>query len=117
MSGDRFIKLTHQLLDSEAWQGASLGCRCLILEIWKRSNGKNNGAIPYSVREVTAALRCGKTQAVRYLKEAQERGFIVAMKRGSFDGKGGGKATRWLITTEPFENRKPSCDFLKWSAK
>jgi hypothetical protein len=116
MSGERFIRLTHQLVDSEAWLRASLGCRCLTLEIWKRYNGRNNGSIPFSRREAEAALGCGPAQAVRYFREAQDRGFIVATRRGSLGSGGTGKSTRWRITMEPFEGRKPSLDFLKWRA-
>lgn len=116
MRGDRFIKLTHQIMESEAWETASPQCKELVLRIWKRFNGRNNGRIPYSRREVEAALGCGTHQAVRYLKEAQERGFIVATRRGSLGSDGAGKSTRWRITMEQFEDQQPTKDFLKWRA-
>jgi hypothetical protein len=114
---ERFIRLTHNILDSEAWRKASLGCRCLVLEIWRRYNGRNNGSISFSRREAQAALKCGPVQAVRYLREAQERGFIVATQRGSLNGDGDGKATRWGVTMESFGEQKATRDFLRWRAK
>jgi hypothetical protein len=116
MSGQRFIRLTHELMDSEAWDTASSECKDLVLRIWKRFNGRNNGRISYSRREAEAALPCGPTQAVRYFKEAQELGFIVATKRGSLDGDGAGKATRWRITMEPCGEESATRDFLRWRA-
>lgn len=116
MRGDRFIKLTHEIMDSDAWDTASPQCKDLVLRIWKRCNGRNNGSIPYSRREAEAALKCGPVQAVRYLKEAKERGFIVATRRGSLGADGAGKATRWRITMEPFEEQKATREFLRWRA-
>jgi hypothetical protein len=112
-----FIRLSHDLLDSEAWQQASLGCRGLVLAIWRRHNGKNNGSIPFGRRDARVALHCGPNQAVRYLKEAQERGFIVAVRRGSLGDDGVGKATRWRLTMERCEGNEPSLEFLKRHAE
>src|SRR5919106_1840788 len=67
-----FVKLDHELMDSPAWRTASPRVRCLVLAIWRRHNGANNGKIPYSRREAQHDLGCGSTQAVRYFSEAQE---------------------------------------------
>lgn len=113
-----FIKLEHSLMDSEAWLTASLGCRCVVLAIWRRHNGKNNGAIVYGARDARRDLGCGPAQAIRYLKEAEERGFIVPVTRGSFDWKQGAraaKATTWRVIMEPHKKRGPANDWRSWS--
>jgi hypothetical protein len=113
-----FIKLEHELMDSEAWLAASLGCRCAVLAIWRRHSGKNNGRIPYSRREAESDLGCGSHQAIRYLSEAQERGFISPVRRGSFDWKRGARASRattWRLTMEQYEGRAPTNDWRHWA--
>lgn len=79
-----FVKLDHELMDSPAWRTASPHVRCLVLAIWRRHNGANNGKIPYSRREAQRELGCGSTQAVRVPHDAQERGFISPTTRGAF---------------------------------
>ena len=113
-----FVRLWHKLLDSPAWRTAPLGVRCLVLEIWRRHTGANNGLIPYSRREAEADLGCGSHQAVRYLAEAQERGFIVATKRGSFDWKNGARAARattWRLTMEACNGRVATDEWADWT--
>jgi hypothetical protein len=114
-----FIKLEHALMDSEAWLTASLGCRCVVMAIWRRHTGKNNGKIPYGRRDAESDLGCGSHQAVRYLNEAQERGFIVPVKRGSFDWKRGAqsaRATTWRVTMERCDRQGPTDDWRHWTA-
>ena len=113
-----FVMLGHELMDSPAWRTASLGARCVVLAIWRRHTGKNNGKISYSRREARADLGCGPNQAVRYLEEAQERGLIDATKRGSFDWKSGARAARattWRLTMERFNGRDPTNEWTSWT--
>jgi hypothetical protein len=113
----RFIMVYHDVMDSEAWLTSSLGCQAVVLRIWRKFSGQNNGAIVYGRREVERDLRCGSHQAVRYLKEAQERGFIVPVTRGSFDWKKGAraaKATTWRLTMEPYKGQGPTDDWRHW---
>jgi hypothetical protein len=106
-------------MDSPAWPTASPQVRCLVLAIWRRHNGANNGKIPYGRRDAQRDLGCGSTQAVKYLGEAQDRGFIVPTRRGSFDWKTcarSGKATTWRITMEPCNGQAPTNDWSAWVA-
>jgi hypothetical protein len=82
-----FVKFDHELMDSPAWRTASPHVRSLVLPIWRRHNGANNGKIPYGRRDVQRYLGCGSTQAVRYLREAQERGFISPTRRARSTGR------------------------------
>jgi hypothetical protein len=113
-----FIKLNHELMDSSAWRTASLGCRCIVLALWRRHTGKNNGTIPYGWRDARAHLGCGMDQVKKYLAEAQERGFIELAKRGSFDWKRGARQARtttWRLTMERCEGREPTNEWRAWT--
>ena len=97
---ERFIALPHALVNSDQWRAVSPGARCLLLEIWTRFNGKNNGEISFSQREAEAALRCSPKMAVKWFGELQNNSLIVATRRGSFNQKAGPKAnpaTTWRI--------------------
>jgi hypothetical protein len=118
MKTNGWIKLTKDLMDSPAWITAPLGVRCLVLAIWRRHTGANNGKIPYARREAQADLGCGSHQAVRWLREAQERGFIAPTKRGSFEWKSGARAARattWMITMEPWNGSPATNDWQRWT--
>ena len=54
-------KLDHDLMDRPAWRRASPHVRCLVLAIWRRHNGANNGKILYSRRDAQRDLGCGST--------------------------------------------------------
>ncbi len=43
--------------------------RCLLLEVWQRYNGQNNGGIAYSVREAARALGVGKNTPPKLFRE------------------------------------------------
>jgi hypothetical protein len=76
--------------DLAIWRSGDLAIwRSGDLAIWHQHNGANNGKIPYGRRDVQHDLGCGSTQATRYLREAQERGFIAPTRRGAFDWKNG----------------------------
>jgi hypothetical protein len=51
---DRFIRLPHYMLKSPAWKLLSPNAKALLLEVWARHNGVNNGEISYAVREAAA---------------------------------------------------------------
>src|SRR5919106_604184 len=112
-----FVKLDHELMDSPAWRTASPHVRRLVLAIWRRHNGANNGKIPYGRRDAQRDLGCGSTQATRYLREAEERGFIVPTRRGAFDWKCGARAARattWRITMEPHNGQAATNGWTDW---
>ena len=113
-----FTKIPDELMDSVAWRTAPLGVRCVVLAIWRRHDGRNNGKIRYGRRHAQADLGCGATQACRYLAEAQKRGFIVGIKRGSFDRKSGAhaaRATTWRVTMERWKGGDPTNDWANWT--
>ena len=94
-----FILLHRGVTSSEAWKGLSCEARCLLLAIWERHNGQNNGRIPFSHREARKALRIGARKVASAFNALQDRGFLIQRAKGSFDWKAR-HATEWEITTE-----------------
>ena len=113
--GGRFVKLSHHLLKSPAYCSLSPGARSLLIEVWLRHNGVNNGEITYSVREAAERLRCGKDTANKWFQELEDKGFLKARQRGSFTYKAR-HASEWEITAEPYRDKPASKNFMRWGA-
>ena len=113
MSKCGFIKVDHALLDSAAWWSLSRGAEKLLLDIWRRHNGKNNGKIPYSQREIVRRFGCSPKTALKWLGELQRAGFLAQVKRGDFHQKTGiGRATTWRLTMERCASKPATRDYL-----
>jgi hypothetical protein len=95
-----FIKLDHDIVDTAAWLYiAKSGSSKLLIDIWRRHNGKNNGSITYSIRDAQRRFGCSSKTAVMWFRELQELGFIVAEQRGSFSRKTGALDARHKMAT------------------
>jgi hypothetical protein len=113
-SHQRFIGLQHFMLKSPAWKTLKSNAKALLLDIWQRHNGTNNGQISYSVREAEE-IGLSKDQAARAMEELIERGFIVCTRASAFSVKT--RAARlWRLTAEPSTGHPPTKDFMRWSA-
>jgi DNA-binding transcriptional regulator YhcF (GntR family) len=114
----RHVRLYHWMMNSEAWQSLDPVARAVYIEIASRyaGPGSNNGRIPYSVREAADALRIGKATAHRAIAELEERGFIVATRRGAFSWKTR-HCTEWRLTEYGCDltHALATKDFMKWS--
>jgi hypothetical protein len=95
----RYVALYHWVMDTDAWRNLDCVARCAYAELGRRyaGRGSTNGRIPYSVREMAAALGTSKATAHRALKKLQDHGFIVLMKQGSFNIKHR-HAAEWRLT-------------------
>jgi hypothetical protein len=110
-----FIKVDHDLLRTAAWQALSTGETALLLYIWSKHNGRNNGEIGCGRREVQQRFGCGEHTALKWLHGLRDKGFIIATVRGSFNQKtGGGRTTRWRLTMEKCDGQAPTKDYLEW---
>jgi len=112
-----FIRLHRGVTESAAWKSLSCEARALLLEIWARHNGANNGQIGYSHREARKALRIGNDKVQRAFRDLEERGFLRAVVRGHFNCKvesGAGRATEWELTAEPCNGQPPSGTYRNW---
>ena len=115
-----FVKLHRGVTSSEAWKSLTCEARCLLIEIWSRHNGQNNGRIPLSHKEARKSLRVGSRKVAAAFRDLQDRGFIIPREKGSFDWKvaaGQGKATEWEITTEPCDRQPPKATYRDWPKK
>ena len=114
---EAFIKLHRGVTNSAAWRASSCEARALLIEIWARHDGSNNGRIGYSVRMAKAALSIGSSKASRAFKELEQKGFIKCRYRGRFDTKvaaGEGRASEWELTAEPCGERPASRTYKDW---
>lgn len=116
-SNVKHIRLYNWIMDTAAWSSLSLGARCLLLEIWRRNTGQNNGQISFSQQEGVKALSCSASSVSRWSAELQEKGFLVVTRASSFDWKNGMKdhrATEWRLTMEPCKDERPTKEFASW---
>lgn len=110
---DRFIKLAHYMLRSAAWKTLSPNAKALLIEVWARHNGANNGEISYAVREAED-IGLSKDQAARAFRELTERGFLKMHKASTFTLKTK-EARTWELTAEQVGDNRPSKDFMRWA--
>ena len=109
----RFIALPHYLLKSAAWLTMTPNAKALLIEVWKRHNGVNNGKISYSVREA-AEIGLGRSTAARAFTELVERGFLRITRHSVFTLKTKDART-WELTAERCYDNPPAKDFMRWS--
>ncbi len=110
--GQRFVALPHYMLSSPAWMTMAPTAKALLIQLWARHNGQNNGEIGFSVRDA-AAIGLSKSVAARALAELVERGFLRVGRESSFTLKS--KAARtWILTGEPIGTAPATKDFMRW---
>lgn len=113
----RHTMLFQYMMDSQAWKSLGAIPRAVYLDIAKRYYGTNNGRIGYSIRCAVAELHIGNATAKRALDALQDRGFIVAMKRGHFNVKIR-LASEWRLTQYACDvsSSLATKDFMSWTS-
>lgn len=107
----RFVSLRHYLLNSQAWRTMPEAACKLLIDVWKRYNGVNNGEISYGCREAKA-LGYSRWKSARMFAVLIERGFLVVVRESTFARK---KISRtWRITDEPAFGKEATKDFMRW---
>lgn len=112
-----FLMLPNWVFDSPAYRSLRPVARALLLELIRRHNGSNNGAIGLGEREAASALGMRDRAAVRsYFDELAVKGFIACTWRGGFNVKSGPqRASEWRLTWEPTTNGMLATrDFMRW---
>ena len=112
----RFVMLHHSVIDSPAYRSLSCTARSLLIEVWRRHNGYNNGQIAFSSREAAERAGVCKNTASKAFRELEDRGFLKARQRGSFRLKIR-HATEWTLTGESFNGQPATKDFMRWDAQ
>lgn len=90
--------------------------KAVLLDVWERHNGRNNGEISYSVREAEA-IGVSRSAAARAFNELLQRGFLKVGRNSSFTLKTK-EARTWELTAEPTGQEagvKASRDYMTWS--
>jgi hypothetical protein len=110
--GSRYVGLPHYLLNSLAWRTLPGDAVKVLIDVWKRHNGVNNGEISYGVREA-AEIGITKTPAARMLHILVERGFLAIVRDSAFNVKTKQVRT-WRLTAEPYRGQQGTNDFMRW---
>lgn len=87
--GGQFIAVPHFLWQWQAWRDTTPVERALFLELLKRYNGRNNGALALSVRDAAIACNVHRDTVASALKRLDERGLVHLVTPGSFSTKAG----------------------------
>lgn len=118
---ERYVRLFHWTLKSDAYRTLPIGPRALLIELMALYNGRNNGELFLSVREAASRLNVSKNFAARCFSDLRERGFIRPNRIGAFNLKSNarrGMATTWILTEYPMGNETSGTkDFMKWRSK
>lgn len=88
----------------------------MLWELIRRHNGANNGRIVCSQRTMSEAINVADRETVAcYVRELEAKGFIRALRRGSFNVKvTDRRASEWLLTMFPVGEDPPTRDFMRW---
>ena len=115
--GAGFVKLDYGLLDTEAWKHLSPDATKVLIDMWRRHNGSNNGEISYSAREAHGCLmmaigrKVSMDRATKGLRELQDKGFVVVAQDSTFTIKT--KQARTWRLAEAVEDRETVATFLR----
>lgn len=114
----RHVQLSEHLQASEAWASLKPGPRALYIELKRRYNGRNNGAIVLSYRDAAQAINVSRNTVGPYFADLEERG-LIAMTRAPYLGPSGiGQASLWALQEVPTVDGKPARrSFQNWKEK
>lgn len=110
-----FVMLDRLLLRSPAYQSLSAQARAVLVELFDRYNGRNNGRIGLSVRDAASRCNVSKNTVHRALGELQDKGFVEVVTPGGFSRKTR-HATEWRLTHHRCDvtGATPSRTYKKW---
>ncbi len=114
---EQFVKLPFWMLSSIAYRTLKPGPRSLLVEFHHRYNGRNNGQIIFSQREMARAINVSDRQTIaKYVRDLEAAGFINAIKRGGFNIKSPteSRATEWALTMFPIGDLPAAKLFMSW---
>ncbi|WP_417592073.1 hypothetical protein [Parasphingorhabdus sp.] len=114
---EQFVKLPFWMLACPAYRSLKPGPRALLVEFHGRFNGRNNGRIIFSQRDMAEAIKVSDRQTIaKYVRELEATGFIQAMQRGGFNRKSPteSRATEWALTMYPIGDKPAEKTFMRW---
>ena len=94
------------------------GPRALYVELKRRFNGSNNGAIYLSHRDAAQALNVSRNTVGPMFRELEQRGFIRLKVAPHLGPSGIGQASVWALEELPTQDGKPAGKaFMRWTEK
>jgi Helix-turn-helix domain len=110
-----FVKLDRVLLHTPAYGSLTTQARAVLVELYDRYKGYNNGCIGLSVRSAAEHCNIAKDTANRALRELVEKGFIECVTPGGFSRKTP-HATEWRLTQHRCDvtGATPTKGYMKW---
>ncbi len=109
---ERFVLVPHYMLSAPAWKTMTSNAKALMMDVWRRHNGFNNGEISYAVREAKEIGLSIATTA-RAFQELVERGFLKIARASAFTVKTR-KARTWILTAERYRGSPATKEFMRW---
>lgn len=110
---EQYMALPYGMVTSEAWRSLSGTALKVLIELYSRFNGRNNGTLCLSYADAAKRLSIGQATIRRAFDELQAKGFIRLVKRGHWYGR---KASEWAITNKGFQGFPPTNDWTHWRA-
>ncbi|MSP81884.1 MAG: hypothetical protein EXQ94_02865 [Alphaproteobacteria bacterium] len=111
----RHIRLYHWLTGSPAWRALKPASKVVLLDVWRRHDGKNNGRIAASSRDIRDGTGLNRRTILAALARCQELGFLTCARPASFTMKHK-LAPLWEVTAEPVGDQLATRRFMSWSA-
>ncbi len=100
------------MLRCPAWKMLDPDAKALLLEVWARHNGTNNGQISYACREAEE-IGLSRNRASRAFTLLQQLGFLRMRAESWFDRKGGSAARQWEVTAESVEGQPATKGYMR----
>lgn len=111
----RHVQLPEWMQASPAWATLKPGPRALYVELKRRYNGSNNGAIFLSHRDAAQALNVHRNTVGPWFRELMERGFITMTQGPHLGPSGIGMASIWALDELPTPDGNPAKKrFMSW---
>ena len=109
----RHIRLYHtDVMCTDAWRHLSGTALKVLLDMWRRHDGTNNGEIGYATRD-GEEINLTRSTVSRALEELEQKGFIVCTKQWAFT-QSSHKSRVWRLTMEPAGDAKPTREYASW---
>jgi hypothetical protein len=110
--GDRFLMIPAGLLTHSEWTQLDPAARVIFIDVCKRHNGRNNGAIGYGCAAGAKAANASAATANRRLNELRKSGLLRLRREGALNIKDRQNQTReWEITIYAVARRRPSINW------
>jgi hypothetical protein len=107
--GERRIKVEHWLLESLAFIALSNPAKCIFLEMMRRFDGNNNGAILYGGKD-GGYIGLSRDVTERALSELKTAGFIVETAPAELRN---GVPRKWRLTIYKARGEPATKDFMR----